>query len=92
MLLTRVGALSAPGSRLSLERNNAAATFSEGDRSGIEEYATLCKGGLGQDTADWLGDHGWRTETHSLREVAASYGRSAPDDSLSGFLTATYVG
>jgi methyltransferase (TIGR00027 family) len=92
LLLTRVGALSAPGSRLSLERNNAARTLAEGDRNGIEEYATLWKGGLGADTADWLGDHGWGTETHSLREVAASYGRPAPDDSLSGFLTATYVG
>jgi methyltransferase (TIGR00027 family) len=92
LLLTRVGALSAPDSRLSLERNNAARTLAEGDRSGIEEYATLWKGGLGADTAGWLGDHGWRTETHSLREVAASYGRPAPDNSLSGFLTATYVG
>jgi methyltransferase (TIGR00027 family) len=90
LLLTRVGALSAPGSRLSLERNNAAATFTEGDRSGIKEYATLWKGGLGADTADWLGQHGWRTEVHELADVAASYGRPAPDASLSGFLTATY--
>ena len=92
LLLTRVGDPSAPGSRLSLERNTAAATIAAGDQTGIEEYATLWKGGLGEDTAGWLGDHGWRTETHSLREVAASYGRPAPDDSLSGFLTATYAG
>ena len=90
LLLTRVGALSAPGSRLSLERNNAARTLAEGDRSGIEEYATLWKGGLGGDTAGWLGRHGWRTEVHDLADVAASYGRPLPGSSLSGFLTATH--
>jgi len=92
LLLTRVGELSAPGSRVSFERNNAATVMAEGDRSGIEDYAALWKGGLGQDPAGWLGDHGWRTETHELAEVAAAYGRPVPDGSLSGFLTATYGG
>jgi methyltransferase (TIGR00027 family) len=92
LLLTRVGALSAPGSRLSFERNNAASVIAEGDRSGIENYTALWKGGLGQDTAGWLGEHGWRTETHELLDVAASYGRPVPSESLSGFLTATYDG
>ena len=92
LLLTRVGSLSAPGSRVAFERSNAASVIAEGDRSGIEDYAALWKGGLGQDAAGWLDDHGWRTETHSLVEVAASYGRPAPDDSLSGFVTATYDG
>jgi methyltransferase (TIGR00027 family) len=90
LLLTRVGSLSAPGSRVSCERNNAAATFAEGDRTGIAEYAELWKGGLGGDTADWLDRNGWRTEVHELADVAASYGRPVPDASLSGFLTATY--
>jgi methyltransferase (TIGR00027 family) len=92
LLLTRVGSLSAPGSRVSFERNNAAATIASGDRTGIAEYAALWKGGLGGDTADWLGQHGWRTEVHELTDVAASYGRPVPDASLSGFLTATYGG
>jgi methyltransferase (TIGR00027 family) len=92
LLLSRVGTLSAPGSRLAFERNNAASVMAEGDRSGIEEYAALWKGGLGQDAAGWLTDHGWRTETHSLLDVAASYGRPSPDHSLSSFLTATYSG
>jgi methyltransferase (TIGR00027 family) len=90
LLLTRVGDLSAPGGRLSFERNNAASTIAEGDRAGIEDYAALWKGGLGQDTAGWLGRNGWRTEVHELADVAASYGRPVPDGSLSGFLTATY--
>lgn len=90
LLLTRVGTLSAPGSRLSFERNNAATVMAEGDRSGIEDYAALWKGGLDQDAAEWLTDHGWRTETHELTDVAASYGRPVPSNSLSGFLIATY--
>ncbi|GAB2802825.1 SAM-dependent methyltransferase [Actinoallomurus bryophytorum] len=90
LLLTRVGSLSAPGSRVSFERNNAASTIASGDRTGITEYATLWKGGLGEDTADWLDRNGWRTEVHELADVAASYGRPVPDASLSGFLTATY--
>jgi methyltransferase (TIGR00027 family) len=90
-LLTRVGELSAPGNRLSFERNNAASAIAEGDRTGIEEYASLWKGGLGQDTAGWLTDHGWRTEVHALSDVAASYGRPVTGGSLSGFLTATYT-
>ena len=90
-LLTRVGDLSAPGSRVSFERNNAAAVIAEQDRTGIEEYADLWKGGLGPDTAGWLADHGWRTENHELTTVAAAYDRPLPDPSLSGFLTATYA-
>ncbi|GLY86457.1 SAM-dependent methyltransferase [Actinoallomurus iriomotensis] len=88
-VLTRVGELSAPGSRISLERHNAASIIAERDREGIAEYASLWKGGLGQDTADWLDRHGWRTELHALADVAASYDRPIPDASLSGFLTAT---
>jgi O-methyltransferase involved in polyketide biosynthesis len=90
-LLTSVGELSAPSSRVSFERNNAAAVIAEDDRTGIEEYADLWKGGLGPDTAGWLARHGWRTETHDLATVAASYDRPLPDGSLSGFLTATYA-
>jgi len=89
LLLTRVGSLSAPGSRVAFERNNAASVIAEGDRSGME-YASLWKGGLDQDAAEWLTDHGWRTETHELTDVAASYGRPVPSNPLSGFLTATY--
>ena len=90
-LLTRVGDLSAPGSRVSFERNNAARVIAEQDRTGIEEYAELWKGGLGPDTAGLLAGHGWRTEAHDLTTVAAAYDRPLPDPSLSGFLTATYA-
>lgn len=89
-LLTRVSDLSATGSRLSLERQNAARTIAANDRTDIEEYTALWKGGLSGDTADWLDRNGWRTETHELADVAASYERPLPDRTLSGFLTATY--
>ena len=87
-LLTRVGDLSAPGSRISLERGNAASVVAEEDRGGIESYAELWQGGL-DDTVSTLNAAGWRTEVHELADVAASYGRPAPSSSLSGFLTAT---
>lgn len=90
-LLTRVGELSAPGSRIALERSNAATVIAERDRAGIEKYADLWKGGLGERTAGRLAEHGWRTETHELAAVAAGYGRPLPDGALSGFLTATYA-
>jgi methyltransferase (TIGR00027 family) len=91
-LLTRVGSLSATGSQVSFERNNAASVIAEQDRGGIDEYASLWKGGLGEDTAAWLNAHGWHTEIHELTEVAASYGRPTSSKSLSGFLTATRLG
>lgn len=89
-LLTRVGELSAPGSRVSLERSNAATVLARSDRTGIEEYAELWQGGLGEGTAGWLAARGWRVEAHELESVAAAYGRPLPDASLSGFLTAAY--
>ncbi|MDN3354631.1 SAM-dependent methyltransferase [Actinomadura sp. DC4] len=92
LLLTRVGSLSAPGSRVSFERNNAASAIAAGDRAGIESYAELWKGGLGEDPVAWLSSHGWSPETHALVDVAASYGRTVLDESFSGFLTATYDG
>lgn len=91
-LLTRVGELSAPGSRLSFERSNAASVIAADDRADLGDYTSLWRGGLGEDAAGWLDRHGWRTEEHDLADVAASYGRPLLAGSLSGFLTATYEG
>jgi hypothetical protein len=41
------------------------------------------------DPAALLAADGWRTEVHELADVAASYGRPLPGESLSGFVTAT---
>ena len=93
LLLRRVGALSAPGSRLSFERNNAATVMAEGDRSsGIEDYAALWKGGLGQDPAHWLGENGWRTEQLVFRAGGRLVRPPRAGRTTSGFVTATYGG
>jgi methyltransferase (TIGR00027 family) len=89
-LLTRLGDLSTPGSRVSLERGNAAMVLSGQDHAGLEEYASLWQGGLGEDTPGWLARHGWRVQDHDLAAVVARYDRPLPGGSLSGFLTATY--
>jgi methyltransferase (TIGR00027 family) len=90
-VLTRAGARSAPGSRLSLERNNATTTISAEERAELKDYTSLWKGGLGSETEDWLSQNGWQVETHDLTEIAASYGRPTDAVSTSGFLTATYA-
>lgn len=88
-LLTSVGDLSAPGSQIAFERNNTGAARAT-DSPGMRRYTSLWKGGLGQDAAEWLTAHGWRPETHDLTTLAASYGRTAPEKSRSGFVTAKY--
>jgi methyltransferase (TIGR00027 family) len=82
--------LSAPGSRLALERGDVAtqvATTDTADRP--DEASALWRGGLGHSPAVWLADRGWRTTEHETREIATSYGRQAPAAARSGFVTAT---
>ncbi|MFG2006360.1 SAM-dependent methyltransferase [Spirillospora sp. NPDC048911] len=92
-LLTTVGVLSAPGSRLSAESGDNVGWLREKAREvpTLARAASLWKGGLGDGTAGWLERHGWRTEPHTLAAVAGSYGRPAPDGVRSGFLTATWA-
>ena len=90
-LLAAVGRLSAPGSSLSFERGDLAdATLLAEARQvpAMDEYTALWKGGLGEDAPEWLAKHGWRTQTHDLAAVAASYGRPAPGSAGGDFLTA----
>ena len=86
-----MGTLSAPGSQLALERGEwvpgLIREISATPRGA--RLAALWQGGLGEDNAAWLAGHGWRAARHDLAEVAAGYGRPAPDDSRSGFVTAT---
>jgi methyltransferase (TIGR00027 family) len=90
LLLTRAGALSAPGSRISFERTaaDAPARALAKTTPSMRPYAALWKGGLGQDPADWLGEHGWRAWTDNLGTLAAEYGRPIPREAQSGFVTA----
>ena len=90
-ILTAVGALSAPGSQLAVERGNTHATLIAQAQASDEadRISPLWQGGLGQDAAEWLGAHGWQPTVHDLVTLAVSYGRSAPAGSVSGFVTAS---
>ncbi|MEU5882779.1 SAM-dependent methyltransferase [Spirillospora sp. NPDC047279] len=91
-LLTTIGALSAPGSRVSSERGDGVDRLRERARElpALARAAELWKGGLGDDTTGWLERHDWHTEQHDLGALAESYGRPVPAGTRSGFVTATY--
>jgi len=91
-LLSRVSALSAPGSRLGFEHSPAAADelAAQARRlSALREYAALWKGGLGDGAPAWLVAHGWRPEFRGLAAVAGCYRREVAGPRRGGFLTAT---
>ncbi|MGH3846171.1 MAG: class I SAM-dependent methyltransferase [Pseudonocardiaceae bacterium] len=91
-MLTTVNSLSASGSHLSFEHS------SRDDRAGLlararampeaSQLTSLWKGGLGEHAPQWLADHGWRSEIHSRRTLAARYGRPSDDPPSGGYLTA----
>lgn len=88
-LLAAVTGLSAAGSQLSFEHSPAArgALVSRAQTMpALHEYASLWKGGLGDEALGWLAGHGWLPQVHSLAEVASSCGREFTG--TSGFLTA----
>ena len=53
----------------------------------MEAVAAMWQGGLGEDPAEWLSEHGWDVEPTSRTTFAQTYGRTSPD-STGGFLTA----
>ncbi|WP_026415326.1 SAM-dependent methyltransferase [Actinomadura oligospora] len=90
-LLDGIGEASAPGSRLATEDGTGTTWLIDLARTHPEQFpaGALWKGGLGEESASWLEEHGWRVEQHSLSDAAASYGRSAPGSgSPRGFLIA----
>ncbi len=93
-ILTAVGDLCAPGSRLALERGNTHAALIAQAQAAPEadRISPLWQGGLGQDAADWLADHGWQPEVHDIATLATAYGRPISEGSASGFVTATSLG
>jgi hypothetical protein len=80
------------GSHLAVERGNTHAGLIAQAQASAEtdRISPLWQGGLGQDAAAWLADHGWQPKVHDLATLAPAYGRSAPAGSASGFVTATY--
>ncbi|MBO2447251.1 SAM-dependent methyltransferase [Actinomadura barringtoniae] len=93
-LLTRIGDLSAPGSRLACERGDGIDWLREQAKEvpALSRAVGLWKGGLGDDTGGWLEGNGWSVEQHDLSSLAESYGRTPPTASRSGFLVATREG
>ena len=90
-LLTRVGQLSAAGSRVSFELGDLARGMARaGDvvAPDADPVLSLWRGGLGEDPVAWLDLNGWRAGAHRMGEVAAGYGRPAPGEVRSGFVTA----
>jgi len=94
-LLTEVGELAAPGSRLSLERGHAMARLIDQTRRASARgarLAALWKGGLGEDALGWLAAHGWQTTSHDSAALARDYGRPVPGEARGGFVIATRSG
>lgn len=90
-LLVAIGDLSAPGSRFACENGSIAENsllIEASTMPAMAEYTPLWKGGLGAGTPDWLRRHGWLVDLHDLAAVAAAHGRSIPDATTGGFLTA----
>ncbi|MEU6430066.1 SAM-dependent methyltransferase [Microbispora sp. NPDC046973] len=94
-LLTEVGELSTPGSRLAFEHGGIADPALLARARGMpamDEYASLWRGGPGEDAPGWLSRHGWRPQIHDRAELAASCDRPIPGPSSGGFLTAIRTG
>lgn len=86
-LLSRIGALSAPGSRLACDHTPAPAHNRSTPRSA--PFTTMWKGGLAGDTPAWLATHGWQVHIDDRDTIAAAYHRPAPTPAPGGFITAT---
>ncbi|WP_072691282.1 SAM-dependent methyltransferase [Rhodococcus marinonascens] len=90
-LLTTIGDLSAPGSRLSFERSpRTLPTFPDWALSMPQatEFASLWKGGLGEDASQLLEQQGWAVTLTGQQQLTRSYGRAPQTDIAWGFLTA----
>jgi methyltransferase (TIGR00027 family) len=92
-LLTTVGELSAPGSRVSFEHRPGDEPDSLVSRARAtedgEHVTALWRGGLRDTAPEWLAAHGWEPSTVTRAELATAYGRPSGDDGTAGgFVTA----
>jgi methyltransferase (TIGR00027 family) len=90
-LLERVGALSAPGSRLTFEHANSGQASVATEAAAVpamRALLALVKGGLGENTLPWLSEHGWTPQVHDRAERARAYGREMGGRSNGGLVTA----
>jgi methyltransferase (TIGR00027 family) len=88
-LLATITGLSTPGGTIAFEYHETGDVSHARTLPGMSRITALWKGGLGAETPDWLGRHGWQVQTHGIGPVAAGYHRSMPGRASGGFLTAT---
>lgn len=93
-VVTDVGRLSAPGSRLVFEHADKAGPDPQARTAalttpGADRISRMVRGGLGPGGRDWVGGQGWHIEITDRGELGTRYGR--PDGRLPGgqFITAT---
>jgi methyltransferase (TIGR00027 family) len=90
-LLTRIGRLSAAGSRLAFALDELGSEVMRARAHAApetQEHAGLWKGGL-PDAPAWLVQHGWQATLHSRVHVAEQYGRPEVGASAGSFVIAT---
>ncbi|MFG3280448.1 class I SAM-dependent methyltransferase [Streptomyces sp. NPDC048111] len=75
LLLARIGALSAPGSRMGLTLGARGVIERFGADAAPGSAASLWVSEMPEDPVAWLAGHGWDAASHTLRERAAAYGR-----------------
>ncbi|MCQ9132243.1 class I SAM-dependent methyltransferase [Streptomyces hilarionis] len=76
LLLARISAQSAPGSRMGLTLGSPGVIERFGaDAAAPGSAASLWVSEMPDDPGAWLAGHGWDAECHTLRERAAAYGR-----------------
>ncbi|MFJ9690690.1 class I SAM-dependent methyltransferase [Kitasatospora sp. NPDC101183] len=75
LLLTRIGARSAPGSRMGLTLGSRGVIDRFAADAAPGSAASLWVSEMPEDPVAWLAAHGWQAETHTIRERAAAYGR-----------------
>ena len=78
LLLSRIGAVSAPGSRMGLTLGSRGVIERFGADAGPGSAASMWVSEMPEDPVGWLAGHGWDAEGHPLRECGAAYGRPSP--------------
>ncbi|MEU5045375.1 class I SAM-dependent methyltransferase [Streptomyces griseorubiginosus] len=75
LLLSRIGARSAPGSRMGLTLGSRGVIERFGADAVPGSAASMWVSEMPDDPVGWLTGHGWEARTTTLRECAAAYGR-----------------
>ncbi|MFH8220911.1 class I SAM-dependent methyltransferase [Streptomyces sp. NPDC018057] len=75
LLLARIGARSAAGSRMGLTLGSRGTIERFGADAAPGSAASLWVSEMPDDPVAWLAGHGWEATGHTLRERAAAYGR-----------------